>query len=219
MTNQHYLRQSAILSVIALILLLVVALVSNLGQHLAGQELFETITDPAAYAKSMIDATPALRIVLALDAVFALCYTAAICFAALGFRQNNPPLAWFAALGIICVMALDFWENMVMGHSIDIAALTNQVSLERITLQAGVSAAKWHLSAAVLFALSFLLPGDNFTEKLLIWGTRTGLAIGVPLFVVSPLELREIGVLIIAISMIGGFVLLAIVAWRRSKAV
>jgi len=68
MTNQQYLRQSAILSVIALILLLVIGLVSNLGQHLAGQELFEVIIDPAAYAKSIIDATPALRIVLALDA-------------------------------------------------------------------------------------------------------------------------------------------------------
>jgi len=104
-----------------------------------------------------------------------------------------------------------------MGRSMDIAAITNEVSLERIILQASVSAAKWHLSAAVLFSLSFLLPSDNLTEKLLVWGTRLGLATGVPLFVINPLALREVGVLIIAISMIGGFVLLAVVAWRRSK--
>ena len=67
----------------------------------------------------------------------------------------------------------------------------------------------------MLFSISFVLPNSSFVEKLLVWGTRLGMAIGVPLFIYNPFDTRLIGTAIIGLSMSGGFVLLALVTKDR----
>ncbi|MCP4185961.1 MAG: hypothetical protein GY761_22095 [Hyphomicrobiales bacterium] len=212
----QFLTWSAIASTLALVLLIIIGLIANLGEYKAGQELFETIIDPEEYSKSLANSTPALRIVLFLDALFILCFVTAIGFAILGFAKRNPPIAWFCGIAIIIVMFLDYWENFILSQSMDLLALGNTISLDRILYQASISSAKWQLAAITLVAISFLLPNDNLVEKLLVWGTRLGLAIGVPIFILDVLELRESGVILIALTMISGFLLLAIVTWKHS---
>jgi hypothetical protein len=214
--SNQFLTRSTMASILALVLLIIIGLIANLGEYKAGQELFETIIDPGEYSKSMANAAPALRIVLYLDALFILCFVCAIGFAVLGFAKRNPPIAWFSGITIIIVMLLDYWENFILGQSMDLLALGNAISLERILYQASVSSAKWQLAAVTLVAISFLLPNDNLLEKLLVWGTRLGLAIGVPVFILNVFELRETGVILIALTMISGFLLLAMVTWKRS---
>lgn len=218
MSHQQNLKQSAILSLVAFILLIATGFAANTGPTNAGQELFEVLIDQAEYSAALELASPALRMVLFIDSIFALAYTSAICCALIGFYRNNPPFAWFATLAIIAVMLLDYWENITMGQSIDIVQSGADISMERILYQASISAIKWHLAAACLFAVSFVLPNTSLLEKLLVWGTRLGLTIAVPLFVLDAFDLRELGALMIGLSMAGGFLLLAVVTWRHSKA-
>ncbi len=216
MNSSNYLRQSTILSIAAFILLAGASAVSFFSLHPSSQELFETISGASAYSKSLSLAAPGLRTVLFIDAIFALSYTAAICFAAIGFKQKSPPLAWFVSIGIICVMMLDYWENTIMIQSIELIALKGEISLDRIIHQSTVSSIKWYSAATVLFAVSFLLPSASLIEKLLVLGTRIGLAISVPLFLINGFGLREVGQFMILSFMASGFVLLAIVTWGRS---
>jgi hypothetical protein len=217
MQNNQHLRYSSILALSAFILLMVALVIGNSGQYPAAQELFEYISDPKAYSAALAKAAPNLRIVLFIDAVFALTYTSAICFAAIGFSHRNPAFAWAVGLGIIAVMLLDYVENIMMVQSMDLIALKGELSIERIVSQATVSSIKWHSSAAVLFAVSFLLPGDTLIEKLFVWGTRIGLVFATSLFVTQAFDLRELGGLLILVSMASGFLLLSWVTWQRSK--
>jgi len=214
--DNSYLKQSAILSTLALLLLIAGGWVSNTGEYPAGQELFEVLSNQSDYSTALINATPALRTVLFIDAIFALTYTSAICFAVLGFAHRNKPVAWFAGLSIIAVMTLDYLENTIMGQSMDLLEIGQQLPLENILFQSTVSAIKWQASAASLFAISFLLPNDTLVEKLLVWGTRIGLAVSVPLFLIGPFGMRDTGILFIGVSMASGFILLAMVTWRRA---
>ncbi len=216
MNNSAYLERASVLSLVALAVLAVSALSGILASPGTGQEVFEYIYPFEQYVQNLNDAEPALRTVLFFDSIFALVYTAAICFAVIGFRARSLPLAWFCGLGILGVMGLDYWENIIMVHSLDLADL-GEMSPDRMVFLAGVSAVKWHLSAAVLFAISFLLPDRRLSERLLVWGTRLGLMVAVPLFVVNGFGLRQAGMLLILISMAGGFILLSIVARQNSR--
>ncbi len=217
MQNNQHLRYSAILSLAAFVLLMIALFIANTGPNPASQEIFEYISSPASYTTALANAEPNLRIVLFVDAAFALTYTTAICFAAIGFAHRNPAFAWAVGLGIIVVMMLDHIENILMLQSMDIVALNGEITIERILSQVTVSSIKWYSSASVLFAVSFLLPADSLMEKMLVWGTRTGLAIATPLFVTNAFDMREMGGLLILISMAGGFVLLAWITWQRSR--
>ncbi|HHB83522.1 MAG TPA: hypothetical protein ENK61_08655 [Devosia sp.] len=217
MQKSAYLKQSAVLSVIAFILLMIAFSVGQFASPGAGQEQFEYIYALEKYVSNLVGAEPALRTVLFFDALFALCYTAAICFAILGFASRNMPVAWFCGLGILSVMGLDYWENITMVQSLDLAAIEGGMTQERVVYLATVSAVKWHTSAAVLFAISFLLPRKTLAELLLVWGTRLGLAIAVPLFVVNAFDMREMASWMILMSMGSGFVLLALVAWQNAR--
>lgn len=217
MTSNQYLKTSSILALVAFILLMAALTVANTGIHPASQEIFEVIASSQSYTAALKLAEPNLRIVLFIDAIFALFYTSAICFAAIGFHQRNPPIAYAAIIGIIIIMFLDYAENIMMGQSMDLLAIGADITTDRIVSQVSISSIKWHGAAAVLFTISFLLPSDNIVEKLLVWGTRIGLAIAVPLFVTNAFDLRETGGLFILLSMASGFVLLSLVTWNRSK--
>ncbi|MFZ1815941.1 MAG: hypothetical protein WBO55_07905 [Rhizobiaceae bacterium] len=215
-TQTSSLKRASAFSIAALAIL-VCAIVAGLGEPIAGQEQFETLSDPAAYSALLAATGPRLRWVLYIDTLFALSYTAAVGFAALAYYGRNRAVALVSGVSIIIVMLLDFVENATMAHSLDLVGLQGQVTLEMIQHQATISAAKWHLAAATLFTVSFLLPDETLPEKLLVWGARLGLPFAVPAFLFDPSGLREMGGLLLLISMSGGLLLLAITAGARAR--
>src|SRR5215469_10239889 len=158
-----------------------------------------------------------IRMVLAADDVFIIAYMGAIGFAALGFRAVNPAAALTAGLGVFALGGLDFWENMTMGTSLDLAMDGQTIDAARITYQAAISAAKWNAAAVTLVALTFTIPKERFFEILLVWATRLVFPAATALFVTGALGLRQAGLYAIYAGMLSGFVLLAIVTYNRSR--
>ncbi|MCF6303521.1 MAG: hypothetical protein L3J13_10070 [Devosiaceae bacterium] len=215
MQNSDYFKQSAVLSVVALVLLVANSLVGLTAFPVTSQEQFEIIYALESYTRNLAAAEPTIRLILFLDSIFILAYVGAISFAAIGFANRNKPVAWFCGLGILAVMGLDSWENILIVSSLDLVKAGEVINAQIMAQQMLISSFKWQFSAVTLFALSFLLPGKRLAEFLLVWGTRVGLAIAAPLFVFNPFELRPVGSLLILMSMSGGFILLAIVMWQN----
>jgi hypothetical protein len=217
MERREHLRLAAGMSIIGLLLLLLTAVLAALSGGTASQERFEVYADPAQYTAALKDAGGYLRMVLAADDLFILAYMGAIGFAALGFRAGNRAAALTAGFGVIVLGGLDFWENMTMGTSLDIAMQGQTLDAARISYQAAISAAKWHAAAIVLVALTFAIPKERFFEILLVWATRLVFPAATALFVTGALGLREAGLYAIYAGMLSGFVLLTIVAFNRSR--
>ncbi len=215
MRSDRYLACSAILSIVSLSLLLAASAAGAMAFPVTTQEQFEFIYDLQAYTRNLGAATPAIRFVLFFDSLFILAYIGAICFAIIGFSGRNLPVAWFCGLGMVLLMGLDYLENILIVISLDLAEAGETVSAQVMARQVLISSMKWHAAATVLFALSFLLPGRGLAGFLLVWGTRLGMAIAVPLFVINPLDMRALGSALILLSMAAGFVLLAVVAWQN----
>jgi hypothetical protein len=217
MQQRNLLGISLVATLCALALLLAIVAVALTASPQAGQEQFEVVWDAAGYSQRLAAVAGGLRIVLFLDGLFLLAYATAIGFAVLAFAHNNRAAAWFGGLGILAVMLLDAFENATMGQSADLIASGGSLTAERIAHQAAISAMKWQTTAAALLATSFVLPRDTLLEKTLVWGVRLGLPVAVPMFLYSPLGLRELGGLLLLISMLGGFVLLALVVRGRMR--
>jgi hypothetical protein len=217
MERRENLRLAAGLGILGLLLLVLAAALTALSGGTASQERFEVYADPAQYTAALKDAGGYLRMVLAADDVFILAYMGAIGFAAFGFRAGNPPAALVAALGVLVLGGLDFWENLTMGTSLDIALAGQTVDAARISYQAAISGAKWHVAAVTLVALTFAIPKERFFEILLVWATRLVFPAATALFVTGALGLRQAGLFAIYASMLSGFVLLTIVAFNRSR--
>ena len=215
MGRRDYLQISLVATLAALALMVVVVVMAFSASPPVGQELFETISDPADYAAKMAAGDAVLRRILFVDGLFMLAYTVAVGFALLAFADNNRAAALAGGIGIVAVMLLDAAENAVMAQSLDIVRLTGAITLERIASQASVSAMKWQGAAATLLAVSFVLPSATPIEKLLVWGVRLGLPIAVPLFVMGAFGLRETAGLLLLGAMASGFALLAIVLRGR----
>jgi len=217
MERREQLRIAAALSVLGLVLLIGAAALVFVSGGAASQERFEVFLDPAQYTAALNEAGRTLRLVLAVDDVYILTYVGALCFAALGFRAENPAAALAAGLGAIALGGLDFWENMTMGTSLDMAMAGQTLDPARIAYQAAISAAKWHAAAATLVALTFAIPKERFFEILLVWATRLVFPAATALFVTGALDLRQLGLYAIYAGMLSGFVLLAIVTYNRSR--
>jgi hypothetical protein len=215
-TNQtKLLRWSFWLTIAALMALVLTIIVAVIAGKTARQEDFEFLQNLAGYVEHLRDVSAPLRIVLFLDSIFLLCYTGAIGFVVVAFAENNRPVAMFAGLALTALMVLDIWENLIMVQSIDLVALAGNIDYDRLIYQTTISSIKWHAAAVTLFAVSFILPDETRVENLLVWGTRLGLAIGVPLFVFAPFQARTAGLITIEFSMLGGFILLALITRGR----
>jgi hypothetical protein len=217
MERREHLRRAAGFSTLGLILLVLAAALTALSGGSASQERFEVYADPAQYTAALREAGGYLRMMLAADDLFIFAYLGAIGFAALGFRAGNPAAALAAGLGVFVLGGLDFWENMTMGTSLDIALAGQTIDAARITHQAAISAAKWHAAAVALVALTFTIPQERFFETLLVWVTRLLFPAATALFVTDALGLRQAGLYAIFAGMLSGLVLLAIVTFNRSR--
>ena len=216
--QRQYLRFSFAGCLAALCMLLAatgISLISGSPSEPVGQEVFETIADPAAYAAGLVRADSPLRAILYVDTLFIIAYLTAIGFAIAAFAEKCRPAAWFGGLAIIAVAVLDALENATMVQSLDLVALGAPLTLEHIAWQATVSAMKWQMAALSLFAISFTLPRETLLEGVLIWVIRLGLPFAVPLFVMNAFGLREVAPLGMGVAMLGGLALLAAVTRAR----
>ena len=212
--NTQYLAASFAGCLAALGLLLAATAVSLVSG--SGQEPFETVSNPVAYADGLTQAEDGLRAILFIDSLFIIAYLTAICFAIATFERKCSPAAWFGGLGMIAVAILDALENATLAQSLDITALGAPLTLQHITWQASVSAMKWQVAALSLFAITFTLPCNTLVERILVWGMRLGLPLAVPLFIMDAFGLREVAPLGLGLAMLGGFALLAVVARSHS---
>jgi hypothetical protein len=217
MTTRDRLTIAFYATLAALALLVAAVILALTANPPAGQEQFEVVGSAGDYAARLAAAGPGLRRVLFIDGLFPIVYTLAIGFTILAFADNCRPAAWVGGIGILAVMLLDGVENAVMVQSLDLIGAGGALTPERIGLQALVSAMKWQISAAALFATGFVLPSDTALEKLLVWGVRLGLPVAVPLFLTNAFGLREVGGLLLLVSMLGGFILLALALRSRLK--
>lgn len=212
--QRQYLAASFAGCLAALALLLAATVISLLWGSAAepvGQEAFETISNPAAYASGLARADGPLRAILFVDSLFIIAYLAAVGFATAAFAGRCRPAAWFGGLTIIAVAILDALENAMMVQSLDLLAVGTPLTLERIVWQASISAMKWQTAALSLFALTFTLPHETMLERVLVWAMRLGLPLAVPLFVMNTFGLREIAPLGLGLAMVSGLALLAAV--------
>ena len=217
MSRRDLLNISFTANLCALALIVLASALALLHAPVAGQEQFETVAQPVEYAARMAAAADGLRQVLFVDALFMIAYTVAVGFAVLAFAGNNRAAAWVGGIGIVLVLGLDVLENAIMTVSTDIVTAGGQLTMERIASQATVSALKWQTAAAVLFAISFVLPSRSALEKLLVWGVRLGLPVAAPLFITGAFSMRSVGGLLLLVSMAGGFVLLAAVTRSHAR--
>ncbi len=215
MNQQHFFKLSFYLSLSAFVVFVLTIAAAFIGGGNGGQEQFEFLQSIETYTAALKSADYSLRIVLFLDTIFILCYASAIGCAIAACYDRNKPFAWASGLALLGVIILDNWENIVMIQSLDLVAQNQAIEFTQMVSQVTVSSAKWIAATVLLFCISFLLPDRTTIEKLLVWGTRVGLAIGVPLFIYNPIDLRVLGGTIIALSMGGGFVLLALVMKGR----
>lgn len=195
---------------LAAIVLLLAATIVSLTSG-ASQEPFENIADPGDYASGLLSAQAGLRTILFIDSLFILTYLTAIGFATAAFASKCRPAAWLGGLSILAVAILDMLENAVMAQSLDIAVLGAAITVERIAWQTSVSAMKWQMAALALFSVSFIMPDESLLERLLVWGLRLGLPLVVPLFVMDAFGLRQAAPVGLGLTMLGGFILLAII--------
>ncbi len=217
MEKRNHLRTAAGFSLLGLLLLVAAAALAILSGGAASQERFEVFEDPQTYTAALREAGAYLRMALAADDLFIVAYLGALTFAALGFRANNPAAALAAGLAAFALGALDFWENMTMGTSLDIAISGQTVDAARISLQSVISAAKWHAAAVALVALTFTLPEERIFERVLVWATRLIFPAATALFVTGAFGLRQAGIYAIYAGMFFGFVLLSVVTYGRSR--
>ena len=217
METRLYLRTACALSILSFLLLAAAAILIYISGGNAAQEQFEAFIDPAQYTAKLHEAGRWLRLMLTLDDLFILAYTSALAFAALGFQYHRPAVALAAGLAAFALGAFDFWENLIMGTSLDMAASGMAVDAGRIAYQATVSGAKWNAGAVALVALTFAIPQERIFELVLVWATRLVFPAATALFITGAEELREASQFAIYAAMLLGFVLLAIVTYDRSR--
>ncbi len=217
MDAREQLRTAAALSLVSLALLLMAVVLTLISGGAATQEQFEIFADPAKYTAALREAGQSLRLLLAVDDLFIVAYAGALGFAALGLSSGRRAAGWTAGLGAFLLGAFDFWENLTMSTSLDMAMNGLAIDAGRIASQVAISTAKWNAAAVALVALTFAFPKERFCETLLAWATRLIFPAATALFVTGALDIRGLSRFAIYAGMISGFVLISIVTYGRSR--
>lgn len=217
MTQAASLRSAAVFSVVALVLILSGAAVIIFSSGAGAQDPLETFSHPTQFRSLLEAADPALRYALFLDGLFAISYAGATCFAAIGFRDHCLPAAWASGLCILATMVLDIAENLLLLGSLDLAGAGLEIDGERIALHVFISGMKLHVAAVSLVAFSFVLPKRGIVTFLMRWGSRTIMPLAAILFVTGAFGMRAEASSAVFIAMVGGFVLLPIVALGEAR--
>jgi hypothetical protein len=166
------LRAAATLCLVAALALLVMLWLA-LSSGGVTQQNFEAVRAPDLYAEAMRAGAGVLRVTLAFDLLFALCFTTALLFGAAGLARPETLFpAALACMGFIALGVLDWLE--------DIDFLTMMATLDAggaidagwIAERATLSHMKWQIGASALFVMGFVIPPrgvEAWLLKLSLW--------------------------------------------------
>jgi hypothetical protein len=176
---------------------------------------FESFRAPADYAAALLANEAPLRLILTLDDLFLIFYTAAFVFIATAVWSKKTKLLVDAALGAILLTALlDMHENSELLTFLAMAKNGESLTAQMLHSRAVLSQVKFLSSYLSFFLFAFVLPSDTFLEKLLRWS----------LWVVAPL----VGILVYTYPsnlwmlgryafMLAGLLILAWNYWLRAQ--
>lgn len=175
-------RAAIALSVAAMVLL--AAMVAITAATGVSQEMFEVIRPD--YAAAIGEAAPALRVVVALDTLFLLCYAPQFALLVQAFGVASVPLARLGVRLMLAVAVLDMIEDqhlLVMARAASAALARGEVlgafgaGIDEATvrMQQVLSQTKFLVSYLALGAIALGLPRRAASERRLAW------LIGVPL--------------------------------------
>ncbi|MBC8264338.1 MAG: hypothetical protein H8E47_09475 [Anaerolineales bacterium] len=161
-----YLSLTALAAGLALVGMLTVTL---LNQGLTQQQ-FEIVTDVEVYARDLKAAEGPLRVILTLDNLFLVFYTAAFLFVTMAVKTDENRLIAYAGLGAILITTyLDLLENHHIMTMLTSITQGLPISLVEIQERMTWSQLKFHSSYLSFFLFAFVLPHDTLLEKGLRW--------------------------------------------------
>lgn len=204
----------ALISAVLIVAMVIVVVVTG-G---VGQEAFEHVSKSEPYSTLLAEHAAGLRVVFSLDYLFIFAYGVMffVLLDALG-NDDSRLLRLGIFLALLGLVLLDFYENHQFVTMIEAVEQGLAVSQAEIAHRTTWSQLKWHTAFFGLFGLGFLLGGDSLTEKLLRWSLWTYLPL-VGVLTYTWATGRLVTGLLLYIGMLGGFVLLALVAHRRASA-
>lgn len=163
-----------------LCLVLLAAMVGITALTGVSQEEFEVLRPD--YAAAIARAAPALRVVVALDTLFLLSYTAVFALLVQALGVAGAPLARLGVRLMIAVAVLDMIEDhhlLALARSAEAGAAFGELTLR---LQQVLSQAKFLISYLALVMLALGLPRRDRHERAFAW------MLGAPLPVMGALQ-------------------------------
>ncbi|MCB1325838.1 MAG: hypothetical protein H7A21_16395 [Spirochaetales bacterium] len=149
---------------LALLFMLTVSLASD-G---VTAQAFEVVDEPASYAERLVAAADMLRLVLTLDNLFIILYSAAfVLLAGIVRKRGNALIVYVSLAALLLTAYLDFAENFSLFGMLAAAQAGTGPGAEEIQSRMIWSAIKFHSSYLGLFLLAFVLPRSTLLEKLL----------------------------------------------------
>lgn len=163
---------------LVLLSMLAIGLVTGVNQ-----QHFEQAFAADRFARELVNQAGPLRAILTLDAAFIALYTTSAVLVAGAFtRPETRALTRLCVGAVLAAGALDLLENHHITTMLQLAEQGLALSVHEISLQAGLSAFKWHLGYVAFFALGCAMQPRNALEtslrvSLLCWQLPIGAAV------------------------------------------
>lgn len=180
MTKTQIFKYIAITAFAAALMLACMLAVSISYQGVTAQN-FELVTDLETYTHEILTAEIPLRMILTLDNLFLIFYTAAFVFLAMAvWDEKNRLLVTVGLVAVLITAYLDLLENHDILTQLTTALHGLPIALSDLQDRMIWSQLKFHSSYLGFFLFAFVLPGETFMEKLLKFSLWFGyLPIGV----------------------------------------
>ena len=180
MTKTQIYKYIAITAIAAAMMLAGMLAVSIFYQGVTAQN-FELVSDIETYTQDILVAEMPLRMILTLDNLFLVFYTAAFVFLAMAvWDEKNRLLVTVGLVAVLITAYLDLLENHDILTQLTTALHGLPIALSDLQDRMIWSQLKFHSSYLGFFLFAFVLPGDTFMEKLLKFSLWFGyLPIGV----------------------------------------
>ena len=142
----------------ALLLTVLCAITASSG---VSQQAFELVAPPADYARALVDASPWLRLLVALDDLFIVAYVLLTLFIVGHLAHERMTGLHHVALAAgVAAGCLDFAENHHLLAMLRWAEAGQSIPAEEILHRSSFSQLKWMLGHAAFVAIGTLLPAS-----------------------------------------------------------
>jgi hypothetical protein len=157
----------------AALMVLGMLIVSAMNNGVSAQD-FESVRSPGAYASAILAEKSTLQLILTLDNLFLIFYTAAFAFIATAAWKKRSRILIITALGAILVTTfLDIHENAQLLNFVAMAENGMAIEAGMLLERAVLSQTKFMSSYLSFFLYAFVLPQRTFLERSLRWSLWT----------------------------------------------